>query len=96
MSKTEVYSWRVSPALKGRLTQAAHVRRISLAELLDTITAEWLRQQRDPDDEARQRKLHEAAGAFIGSISGDDPSRSKRVSELVKEKLRERRRATQE
>jgi hypothetical protein len=96
MPKSEVYSWRLSPDLKHRLSLAARAHRVSLAQLLETITAQWLRHQSDPDDEARQRALHEALEPCIGTIQGDDPDRSKRVHELVREKLGARRRAQSE
>ena len=96
MPKSEVYSWRLSRDLKHRLALAARDRGESLADLLEAITAEWLRHQHDEVDEARQRALHEALAPCLGSISGDDPDRSERVSERVKQKLRDRRRADQE
>ena len=91
MTKSEVYSWRISRELKHRLSLAARERQVSFAELLEAITAEWLRHEQDPDDEAQQRALHAAAARSIGSIAGGDPKRAQRVRETVREKLRNRR-----
>ena len=91
MPKSEVYSWRLSPGLKHRLSLAARERRLSLAELLEAITAEWLRHQLDEDDEAQQQALHAAAARSIGSFAGGDPKRAQNAREAVRRKLRERR-----
>ena len=91
MPKSEVYSWRVSSELKDRLMQVAYVRGISLADLLEEISQGWLRRYEDPDDDARQRALRAAMAPCLGTIAGDDPDRSRRASELVKQKLRDRR-----
>jgi hypothetical protein len=41
-------------------------------------------------DAEEQRRLHEELAKYIGCISGSDPHRSRRVSEIVKQRLRER------
>ena len=46
MSKTEVYSWRVDPALKRELEAAARADGRSLAHLLNQISRDWLRRER--------------------------------------------------
>jgi hypothetical protein len=85
--KTEVYSWRVSAEKKIELEGEARREGTSLATLLDKITGEWLNSRRygHPDDEAEQAAIRKRASAAIGSISGEDPTRSERASELVRE-----------
>jgi hypothetical protein len=90
MTKTEVYSWRLSPALKSRLEEAARSEEKSLAELLDSIARDWLTGSQSADGEAEQRTLHEAANRLAGSVELDDPDLSTRVRERVRAKLRRR------
>ena len=88
--KTEVYSWRVSPALKAGLEEAARAERRSVADLLDEIVGEHLegvRRIRGSESE-RQRRLHEQAAAFAGRISGSDSRRAERSRGLVRARLR--------
>ena len=90
-AKTEVYTWRVSAALKSRLENAAHVRRRSVAELLDELVAESLdTAERNASDDDRQRRLHSQARPFLGCISGGPVRRSERVRELVRARLKGR------
>ena len=90
-AKTEVYTWRVSAALKSRLENAAHVRRRSVAELLDELVAESLdTAERNASDDDRQRRLHRLARPFLGCISGGPVRRSERVRELVRARLKGR------
>jgi hypothetical protein len=93
--KTEVYSWRVSPALKSSLEDAARNERRSVARLLDDIVAEHLRLGRTPggSEALQQRRLHERAARFAGSIAGGQPGRAERARELVRRRLRRRARA---
>ena len=62
-----------------------------MADILDRIAKEWLEAQRKgrADDEAEQRRLHALARKYIGCISGGDPNRSARVSEIVGRRVRE-------
>ncbi|MBI1739559.1 MAG: hypothetical protein HY233_02395 [Acidobacteriales bacterium] len=63
-----------------------------MAELLERITADWLQERRNSrnGEEAEQAAIRRRAAAAIGSIAGGDPTRSSRVSQLVKESLRKR------
>src|SRR6185295_14797608 len=72
MDKIEVYSWRLDPELKQRLSAAARDEKTSIGGLLDRIAREWL--QREPaeeDDEAMQRRIRAEAAKWIGSIQGN-------------------------
>ncbi|MFZ1105804.1 MAG: hypothetical protein WAN86_23595 [Hyphomicrobiaceae bacterium] len=88
MSKTEVYSWRLDPGLKQRLEAEARAEKMSVGALLDRIVREWFgRGPRDEDDDALQRRLHEEAEKWIGSINSGDPYGSERVKERVRAKI---------
>ncbi|NIM01987.1 MAG: hypothetical protein GTN89_14490 [Acidobacteria bacterium] len=92
MSKSEVYSWRVSPELKSALEEAARAEQTTVSKLLDGIVATWL-EQTDPQGEeaAIQHRLHREAARTFGKIRGGDPRRSERARDLVKKKLAGRR-----
>ena len=88
MSKTEVYSWRLDPDLKQRLEAEARAGKTSVGALLDRIVREWFGQgPRNEDDDALQRRLHEEADKWIGSINSGDPYGSERVKERVHAKI---------
>jgi len=93
MPKTEVYSWRVSPALKLALEEAAREQDVSVAELLDRVTQEWLaeRTAHSGSGSAEQERLRAAALRFAGRVRGGDPDRAARASERLRAKLTRRR-----
>jgi len=86
MSKSEVYSWRVSPELKERLEDAARAEDMSLAGLLEQISLEWLEDHTQVDEE-EQRRLHETAREWIGKLEGGDPLLAQQASQRVSEIL---------
>ena len=90
--KTEVYSWRLTPHLKAELEEAARAEKKSVAELLEQIAREWLERSKvtDEDEEERQKRLHEAAMKFVGSIHGDNPGRAENARSLVRARLASR------
>lgn len=92
--KTEVYTWRVSPAVKSRLEEMARVRRQSVAQLLDQLVTKGLDgAERNGDaDVEHQQHLHAQARRFLGCISGGPWHRSTRVRELVRTRLKAQRR----
>lgn len=58
------------------------------ASLLEKIAGDWLaRGSSGGDDEAVQRRLHEAAAPFIGNIRGSDPNRAQEASRRVRAEL---------
>jgi len=93
--KSEVYSWRVSPALKASLEEAARQRGASIARLLDQIVEEHLSRDQAGagSDEKEQRGLQERAARFAGSLAGKAAGRSTRVRVLVRDRLRRTHRA---
>ena len=90
MAKTQVYSWRVSAAVKERLEQRARREHRSVAALLDDIIGDRLLRE-EPDDDDEQRRLHRAAAPFAGIVGGTDPARSRRVRQIVRHRLARRR-----
>lgn len=93
--KTAVYAWRVSPALKRSLEEAAHNERRSVAGLLDEIVTRHLSKTagRIGSDAKRQQRLQAQAAGFAGRIAGNRPDRAERAQELIRARLRRRIRA---
>ena len=91
--KTEVYTWRVSAAMKASLEEAARDTNRSVARLLDEIVAERLDAtgQTSEAEMDNQRRLHARAARFAGRFSGTDPVRSERAKARVRARLIERR-----
>lgn len=91
MAKTEVYSWRIEPALKAALEEEARRRNESLSGLLEVIAEEWLKSASSVGSEAerdRQRHLQRAARRCFGAIAGGDPKRAEEAGQRVRRKLR--------
>jgi hypothetical protein len=90
--KSEVYTWRMSPATKASLEEEARSTNRSVARLLDEIVAGHLSSvsNESESDIAQQRRLHARADRFLGCIDGGDQRRSERVRELVRERLKRR------
>lgn len=91
--KSEVYTWRVSPAMKANLEEAARRANRSVAQVLDDIVANHLSSTSKAGDSesAVQRRLHARASRFAGCIAGGGTRRSERVRELVRARLKRRR-----
>jgi len=90
--KSEVYSWRLSLALKNALEETARQERATVATLLDRIVAGWLAAHRREtnQEEAEQQRLHAAAAPTLGTLHGSNPSRSERTRSLVRARLAKR------
>lgn len=90
--KTAVYAWRVSPALKRSLEEAAHSERRSVAGLLDEIVTEHIRKvaARNGSEIERQRELHARAARFVGRLAGQRSDRAEKAREIIRERLRRR------
>ena len=90
--KSEVYTWRVSPAMKASLEEAARVTNRSVARLLDEIVAERLETTGQGEAEMEtQRRLHARAARFAGRFSGTDPLRGEKAKLLVRARLNKQR-----
>jgi hypothetical protein len=90
MAKSEVYSWRLTSDRKAALEAEARAAGKTIAEVLDGLADEWLAGRKSEEDEAEQRRLHEAAAKCVGAISGGDPNRSENVSTLMRQGLRKK------
>ncbi len=99
MSKSEVYSWRLSTDLKMRLEAAARDEKTSIGAVLERVVREWLakRASSEEDDAEQQRRLRERAMKVIGTISVDlgGSATNERVREVMGEQLMKKYRASQ-
>jgi hypothetical protein len=87
MSKSEVYSWRLSPALKADLEAAARAEKTSVSAVLEHLVRDWLR-ERAQVDEAEQKRMRAALLACAGTYKGDGTSATNaRVREVMGEYL---------
>jgi hypothetical protein len=88
--KDQVYSWRISAQKKAELESEARREGMSLAQLLEQITADWLQGQRKSrsGEEAEQARIRKRVEAAIGSLAGGDPHRASRASQRVREIVR--------
>jgi len=93
MAKNDVYSWRISRARKTALEHVAREERVSLAELLDRVTGEWINARAGgvQGEETEQARLRSAATRLFGSIRGDDPDRASNARAGVRAALKARR-----
>lgn len=90
--KSDVYSWRIDPKRRSDLEKVARARGTTVAGLLNRLTDECIASESpNGSEEAEQRRLHAEAEKYIGMFHGGDPTRSSRVRELVRERLRKRR-----
>lgn len=89
--KTEIYSWRLDPELKGLLEHTARSRGLSVAALLDEIVRSWLdRETTATDDDEVQRRLHAEARKTFGTLEHGDELLAEQASERLRRKLRDR------
>ena len=98
MSKSEVYSWRLTPELKKQLEAAARDEKTSIGAVLDRVVREWLakRPLSGEDDAEQQRRLRERAMKAVGTVSiGLGPYTNERVREVMGEQLEKKHRASQ-
>jgi predicted DNA-binding protein len=90
--KSEVYTWRVTPAMKARLEETARHTGRSVARLLDDLVAEGIETIGTGEAELEeQRRLHARAATFAGRFSGTDPGRSERARDGIRARLAGRR-----
>ena len=91
MKKTEVYSWRITPATKTAIENEARREKTTVSALLDRITKEWIEARRgQTNDDAEQERLHASARKTLGAISGHDAKRAERARVNVRERLSRR------
>jgi len=88
--KTEVYSWRVTPAKKAALENQARREGASLAQLLDRITQEWIEGRKDEIDPVEQVRLHAVVRKTLGVIAGKNPERAEQARAEIRKRLANR------
>jgi hypothetical protein len=71
MSKSEVYSWRLSSRLKRQLEEAARDEKTSVSAVLDRIARDWLKGRRTDRDDEEQRRLRKQLFKTIDRISAE-------------------------
>ena len=90
--ETEVYSWRVSRELKSDLERHARIRKTSVSAVLNLAVREWLKQSADRNGEdEEQRRLHESAMKYVGTIAGGNPRRAETARQTIADRLKRRR-----
>jgi len=98
LSKSEVYSWRLTRELKIQLEAAARDEKTSIGTVLDRVVREWLAKRTfsEEDDAEQQRRLRERAMKAGGTVSiGLGPYTNARVREVMGEQLEKKHRASQ-
>ena len=95
MNKSEVYRWRLTPALKAELEAAARAEKVPLSVVLERLTRDWLRQRKE-HDESEQKRLRAALMACAGSFKGPGISATNaEVRRVVGQQLMKKYRASQ-
>jgi hypothetical protein len=97
-SKSEVYSWRLSPALKADLEAAARAEKANVASVLERLVRDWLAARRpsEEEDAEQQRRMRERVIAAAGKFSADIGSATnERVRQVMGEILMKKYRASQ-
>ncbi len=90
MKRSEVYSWRLDPALKSELEHAARTERTSISSLLSRIVRGWLDHEYRSDTTDEQKVVRERAMKYVGSIRGESPKRAEEAAERVKDIIRKK------
>jgi hypothetical protein len=87
--RTEVYTWRVSRALKTSLEEEARSERRTVAGLLEEIVTNHLRLagERGASVADRERRLHQRAERFAGRIASGKSGRAEAARALIRERL---------
>lgn len=82
--KSEVYSWRVSAALKSELEAAARAKKTSVSKLLESLVKDWLKSQRLSPNQAEQERFRVILAATAGVCESDGKSATNaRVREVM-------------
>ena len=90
MAKTEVYSWRVDPALKRELETIARAEKTSVGALVDRACRSWLENSdvhalaRETSQQRRRQALAEIIGSARAHHSAEQPTPSATNSNLRK------------
>jgi hypothetical protein len=90
MSKSEVYSWRLSSQLKRQLEEAAAAEKASIGAILERVMRDWLR-TREPSEEEdaeQQRRLRKQLFKVIERVSAEK-IRGPHLGSATNERVRE-------
>lgn len=88
MSKSEVYSWRLTPELKQELKVAAREEKTSVGAVIERAARDWLSSRKPTLDQAEQNRLRKAMLELAGSVDGDGvPATNQRVREVIVARL---------
>lgn len=86
--KTEVYSWRLSAGRKSELEEEARRRGISVSNLLEEITAQWLSDlHKDSENDQEQAALRRRVMATVGTMRSGDPNLASRARDVVRARI---------
>ena len=86
--RSEVYSWRVSPALKASLEETGRRERLPVSRLLEEIVRGYMANRTESGpDLAAQQELHAKAARFAGRIVGSKARRAENARVLVRRRL---------
>jgi hypothetical protein len=97
MSKSEVYSWRLTPALKAELEAAARAEKANVATVLERLVRDWLATRHVSEEEdAEQERMRAAVIAAAGKFKGPAVSATnERVRQVMGQQLMKKWRASQ-
>lgn len=93
MKKSEVYSWRLSPHLKGMLEELARGSGQSMGTLLEGIVSEWIdrsKRKGPRDEEEEMERVRSSALRYVGAIAGGNRRRAEDARQAIRARLRSR------
>lgn len=86
--KTEVYSLRISRAVRADLERVARRRKVKVSNVIHDAISEWLAKNgREIADDEEQKRLHANVERYIGAFASGDSTGSTRVREIVRQRL---------
>ncbi len=92
MSKSEVYSWRLTPELKAELEAAARAEKVSVADLLAQAVRAWLGKKTPIEtDEAKQARINAALDEVFRQVEqqrSDGPPSPSATNENIRKGYR--------
>jgi hypothetical protein len=89
MSKSEVYSWRLTPELKAELEAAARAEKTSVSQIIEGVVRDWLATRERHYDKDEQARIDRKLEACFGVFEGDGTSATnERIREIVGERIR--------
>lgn len=90
MSKTEIYSWRLTADLKRRLEAAARREGTSIGGLIEVAVLEHVTKRDVSDDAAEQVRLRQELSGVIGAYRSEDRLGSVEVKQRIGARIAEK------